>query len=451
MLVPSIMIIYDMNNNVHYTKNAFAQIEPDSPKKQVELGVMPENIICKKEHVLAIRVNGAAMCVTVNTAEILADRGIIDRIIGHTAKYEDENAKKNTTSIELQDKINDMDTNQGNQTIVSNSTSAMANTNASATASNTDATNMANSTSAMANTNASATASNTDATNMANSTSAMANTNASATASNTDATNMANSTSAMANTNASATASNSQKDKSNPSSVTTIPASTMSVVNFYVTDHDLNIARNAPETISTKGLLEFTINGIPIEGPKTMTETGPNTGQFYVKLELPATINGRPLNQNDIVDITYLDKSDYSGEPHTVRKSFTLSSTYAQLQTQGDGGKRIGHEFRLVIHEPDANRDSQEEDRIPLNRFEFESKGNIKVTLDHHAFDANKSHMVETGPNTGIFDVTIKIPRQIDGKIINIGDWYKIIYNDYTTPSGTSEEIILRGKIGLSS
>ena len=220
-------------------------------------------------------------------------------------------------------------------------------------------------------------------------------------------------------------------------------------MNFYVTDDDLNTASNAAETISTEGLLKFAINGIPIDGPDTMTETGPDTGQFHVRLELPPTIDGRPITHNDVVDVTYIDQAGRSGEGQSVTKSFTLSSTYAHMQSEGDGKKRIGHEFTLRIYEPDANMDSKEENRIPLNRFEFRSEGSIRVTLDHDAFDANRSHMVETGPNTGIFEVTIKIPRQIDGKVIHIGDWYEITYHDNSTPSGTSEEIVLRGKIGV--
>lgn len=367
--------------NEHNVQQSFAQnTGPESPKKQVETGVMPEDILCKNEYVLAIRTNGSPTCTTMNTAEILIQRGIVDRIIGHTS----ENAAiKTDLSAELQEEQvrigsgqdNRMDNGQDNQTTTNTNTTAAQST---ATA-----------------------------------------------------------------------AQLTQKYESHSGSVTTIPASTMSVVNFYVTDHDLNTSPSAPEIIPVGGLLAFTINGISIDGPKTMTETGPNTGQFYVRLELPAAIDGRPLNQNDIVDVTYLDQTDYSGKQQAIKKSFTLSSTYAQMQTEGDGRKRIGHEFRLAIYEPDANRDSREEDRIPLSMFEFKSEGNVRATLDHHAFDANKSHMIETGPNTGIFDIVIKIPRQIDGKIINIGDWYEITYNDYSTPSGTSEEIVLRGKIGL--
>lgn len=381
MVIISGIMLADSANG-HDMQWSFAQNTggPESPKKQAEVGVMPEDILCKKQYVLAIRTNGSPTCATMNTAEILVQRGIISKIIGHTS----ENAAIKTgvpaDPQEEQVRIGGgqgsrMDNGQDNQTTANTNTTA-----AQPTA---------------------------------------------------------------------AAASSTQEYESHSGSVTTIPASAMSVVNFYVTDHDLNTSPSAPDIIPVGGLLEFNINGIPIEGPKTMTETGPNTGQFYVRLELPDTIDGRPLNQNDIVGVTYLDQTDYAGEQQAIKKSFMLSSTYAQMQTEGDGRKRIGHEFRLAIYEPDANRDSKEEDRIPLSMFEFKSKGNVRATLDHHAFDANKSHMIETGPNTGIFDIVIKIPRQIDGKIINIGDWYEITYNDHSTPSGTSEEIVLRGKIGL--
>ena len=77
--------------------------------------------------------------------------------------------------------------------------------------------------------------------------------------------------------------------------IATVPASSMSIVNFYITDHDLNIAHNGVEVVPTEGLFEFTVNGIPIEGPKNMIETGANTGQFYIKLELPETVNGKAI------------------------------------------------------------------------------------------------------------------------------------------------------------
>jgi hypothetical protein len=229
--------------------------------------------------------------------------------------------------------------------------------------------------------------------------------------------------------------------------ITTVPASSMSIVNFYITDHDLNIAHSGVEVIPTEGLFEFTINGKTIEGPEKMIETGPNTGKFYIKLELPETVNGRPLSQDDIVLIKYLDESDYSGEQRVLVKSVPLTKTFAKVETVG-GGSRIGHEFIVRIYEPDANRDSKNEDKIPLRELEYRGDGGIRVTLDNPKFDANSAYLLETGPNSNIFEVQIKIPRQIDGKTIHIGDEYEIRYIDRTTPSNTNEKIILKGRIG---
>ena len=229
--------------------------------------------------------------------------------------------------------------------------------------------------------------------------------------------------------------------------ITTVPASSMSIVNFYITDHDLNLSHRGIEVISTEGLFEFTINGISIQGPERMIETGYNTGKFYLKLELPETINGKQLSQDDIVVIKYLDKSNQSGEQSIQLKSIPLTKTFAEIETFG-GGSRIGHEFILRLYEPDANRDSRDEDKISISQLEFRSKGGIKTTLANPKFDANSNYLIETGHNTNIFEVEIKIPRQIDGKTIHIGDWYEIKYIDRTTPSNSDEKVIFKGTIG---
>ncbi len=229
--------------------------------------------------------------------------------------------------------------------------------------------------------------------------------------------------------------------------IETVPASNMSIINFYITDNDLNLAHNAVEVVSANGLFEFTINGVPIQGPEKIIETGRDTGQFYIKLELPDVINGVPLNQDDVVLIRYLDESDAAGEQRVLVKSVTLTKTFAKVETYG-GGSRIGHEFTLRIYEPDANRDSKDEDKIPLSSFEYRGDGGIRTTLSNPRFDANSSSLIETGPNTGTFEVKIKIPRELDGKTIHIGDKYEIRYIDRTTPSGTNEKIIFKGRIG---
>ena len=229
--------------------------------------------------------------------------------------------------------------------------------------------------------------------------------------------------------------------------IQTIPASSGIVVNFYVNDDDLNTSPNGIDIVSTSGLIEITIKGVMIDAPKKMIETSPNSGKFFLKIELPKTINGKTLSQNDVFLIKYIDESDASGEKRIIVESFPLTKTFAKLQTY-DGGTRIGHEFTLRLYEPDSNRDSRDEDKISLGALEFRSEGGIRTTLSNPAFDANSPFLTETGPNTNIFEVKIEIPRSIDGKIIHIGDWYEIRYIDRSTPSGTNEKIILKGKIG---
>ena len=229
--------------------------------------------------------------------------------------------------------------------------------------------------------------------------------------------------------------------------IETVPASSRSIVNFYITDPDLNLAHSGVEVIPTKGLFEFLINGKMIDGPQNMIETGPNTGQFYIKLELPETINGKQLSQDDVVLIKYLDESDNSGQERVLVKSISLSKTFAKIQTSG-GGTRIGHDFTVRIYEPDANRDSKDVDRIPLSELEYRGDGGIRTTLSNTKFDANSAYLLETGPNSDTFEVQIKIPRQLDGKTIHIGDKYEIRYIDKSTPSNTNEKVILKGRIG---
>lgn len=224
--------------------------------------------------------------------------------------------------------------------------------------------------------------------------------------------------------------------------IETVPASQNSIVNFYISDDDLNTSHSGIDVISTKGLFEFTINGVPIQGPETMIETGVDTGKFYLKLDLPDT-----TKQDDVVLIRYLDQADPAGEKRVLTKSITLSKTFAKVETSG-GGSRIGHEFTLRIYEPDANKDSKDEDKIPLSSFEFRGEGGIRTTLANPRFDANSWALIETGPNTSTFEVKIKIPRELDGQIIHIGDKYEIRYIDKSTPSGTEEKVIFKGRIG---
>lgn len=216
------------------------------------------------------------------------------------------------------------------------------------------------------------------------------------------------------------------------------------VMHFYITDQDLNLSHGGIDRVSTEGLLEFEVNGVRVAGPATMVETGPDTGRFHVKLQIPGS-----AGEGDVITARYIDESDYAGNSRTVTESVRIASSYARVETAG-GGTRIGHEFTVRLYEPDANLDSRDEDKIPLERLEFRTEGRIKTTLAHPAFDANSAYLVETGRDTDTFEVRIEIPRQIDGRTIHIGHWYEIRYVDETNPAGDAEKIVYRGTIGTT-
>lgn len=235
--------------------------------------------------------------------------------------------------------------------------------------------------------------------------------------------------------------------KTAPLDIRTAPASPGSTVSFYVTDWDLDIAPSSPDIVSTAGLIEITVNGVSIDAPATMTETGSSTGRFLVLVDLPDMVGGKPLQQGDVVLLRYLDQTDYSGNLRSHTESVPLSSTYARIETIGEDS-RIGREFTVRLYEPDANTDSRDEDKIALNLIEYRGENGVRTTLANPGFDANSRYLVETGPNTGIFEVEIEIPRKLDGQTVHIGHWYELYYIDKNNPSHTDEKIILERRIG---
>lgn len=226
----------------------------------------------------------------------------------------------------------------------------------------------------------------------------------------------------------------------------TATASPGSVVNLYLNDDDLNTSHNGIDVISTVGLLEFTINGIPIEGPKTMKEISVNSGVFFIELSLPSTLNGKPLERGDILLVKYNDQSDMSGKPTTVTKSIVLSKTLSKISTSTKN-VRIGEKFLLRLYEPDWNLDSDEPDTIPLSLMKFRAKG-IRTTLANPAFDTSTAGLRETGPNTNLFVVNLEMPREIDGKTIKIGSTVEFRFIDTSSASSTPEIIKIALRVG---
>ena len=232
----------------------------------------------------------------------------------------------------------------------------------------------------------------------------------------------------------------------------TLQASTVLVpggtVTFYVHDDDLNTSHRGIDEVSTSGLFEFKLAGTTISGPSTIYETGVDSGVFVGKISIPSTINGRTVTQGDVLVITYNDESDASGNSQSVSKSVAAKKSTTALETSAKN-IRIGQTFQVRIYDPDFNFDSRTADNISLSLIEFKGSNGIKTTLANSAFDAKTASLRETGENTNQFVVSLKMPKEIDGKRVKIGSTAQLKFTDTTSPSGTTEILKTNIKIGI--
>jgi hypothetical protein len=187
---------------------------------------------------------------------------------------------------------------------------------------------------------------------------------------------------------------------------------------------------------------------VAISGPSKLVETGNNSGVFVGKIDIPTSVNGRQLKQGDTLVITYNDESDASGNPQTVSRSISISKASTDFSPSSKN-IRIGQIFQIRIYDPDFNLDSREADNISLSLIEFRTSNGIRTTLANEAFDAKPSSLRETGDNTNFFVVTLKMPKEIDGKRLKIGSSAQLRFTDTTSPSGTTEILKTNIRIGL--
>ena len=209
-----------------------------------------------------------------------------------------------------------------------------------------------------------------------------------------------------------------------------------STIPFFINDINLDTDHRGVMTISTSGLVDFTINGVPVPGPDSMTETGIDTGVFQLYFTIPSTVNGKPVQDGDVIVMTYHQQADYSGNPTDITQSATISVTPSVPAPSGSSQSRvgIGQTFLLQLYAPNWNLDSYTPDSIPLNLIEFRD-GGLVTTLANPAFSIPTGDVRETGPNTNLFAAQIKIPRQVDGVPLDIGSTIEFSFSDPTEGS----------------
>ncbi|TRZ80451.1 MAG: hypothetical protein D4R90_01780 [Nitrosopumilales archaeon] len=228
------------------------------------------------------------------------------------------------------------------------------------------------------------------------------------------------------------------------------PTTPGTILTFYITDINLSTDHRAVMIIPTSGLVDFTINGVPVSGPNAMVETGIDTGTFQVQLTLPDSVNGQPLKDGDVVLMTYHQQADYSGHPTTLTQSKVLTSAPSGPVSGSSSHVRIGNYFKLRIYAPDYNLDSFRPDDIPLDMIEFHM-GGVQTTLGDSAFQTNPYTLRETGPDTNMFEVTVKMPTSVNGYPVEMGSTLEFRFNDHVFPSSVFLTVGSMGGIAQQS
>lgn len=216
-----------------------------------------------------------------------------------------------------------------------------------------------------------------------------------------------------------------------------------SVLKFYITDENLVTNHRGIMTISTAGLVEFTINGHPIPGPSEMVETGIDSGIFLLELTLPSSAGGHQLQDGDVVVMTYHQPVDYSGHPQTITQSVTLRSVQAGPVESTQKSVKIGQYFTLTLYAPNYNLDSQVPDDIPVSQIGVHM-GGVSTTLADRSFSLNNNYLRETGRNTNTFQITFKIPREIDGFPVEMGSTLEFRFMDNSQPIPSESSVFVK-------
>ena len=228
------------------------------------------------------------------------------------------------------------------------------------------------------------------------------------------------------------------------------PATPGTILTFYITDINLSTDHRAVMNIPASGLVDFTINGFSVSGPDTMVETGIDTGTFQIQLTLPDSVNGQPLKDGDVVVMTYHQQADYSGNPTTQTQSKVLTSAPSYPVSSSASNVVIGHYFKLRIYAPDYNLDSFHPDDISLDMIEFHM-GGVQTTLADQGFQTNPYTLRETGPDTNMFEVTVKLPQTIDGYPIYTGSTLEFRFNDHAFPSSVFVRVGSSGTVSQNT
>ena len=221
-----------------------------------------------------------------------------------------------------------------------------------------------------------------------------------------------------------------------------------------INDADFDQSANGIDSIEVEGVAPLTVTVIrgSVDTPiatagntgNAIGETARDSGIFEYELTLsydmgpdsnkcPVGMGGCIL-QGDILHVEYNDPSDASGSSNTITDSATFDLRNGVLQSD-QTAYIIGSGMIVTLIEPDLNLDSGSVETYDLDLIEWDSDAGTE-TLADSVFDATPSNLLETGEDTGIFQVVVGIPNEIDGDRLERGEEITLTYLDWG-PSGS--------------
>ena len=143
--------------------------------------------------------------------------------------------------------------------------------------------------------------------------------------------------------------------------------------------------------------------------------------------------------QGDILQVQYTDPADASGDENTVTDSATFDLRNGVLQSD-KSVYIIGSDMILTLIEPDLDLDNDQAETWDLDLIEWDSDA-ATITMgdadgEGAAFDPEPLNFRETGDSTGIFQIVIEIPEELQNDRLERGEEIVLEYTDWG-PSGS--------------
>ena len=200
----------------------------------------------------------------------------------------------------------------------------------------------------------------------------------------------------------------------------------------------INSIDDTTVTITIDGIDVATLGG----ADSPIDETSADSGVFEDSVDIGTTMEGigpddegktATVEQGSIITVKYDDPTDASGKKNSVSDSATFDLRNAVLQSD-KSTYVIGQDALLTLIEPDLNLDSASQETVPLTSIEWDSDADT-VDLTAPEFGAVPANLRETDVNTGIFQVVITIPEDINDNSLERGEDITLTYED-KGPSG---------------